>query len=181
THFYGHGLKIPIDGIEIARDEADVRVLVACDQCGYVVDLGADGQAAAPKACPRCGGTGIADTGQRFESVRLKRVFSDVRGEDAQIGDDNENRENRRFEVVTAVDFDPARCDRQWSVEQVGLGVSHYRRIPVRWFNTGRATGSPAQARIAGTDLTAEMFRVCRACGKLDRDAGISTRHEHRA
>src|SRR5699024_3729167 len=61
THFYGHGLKIPIDGIEIARDEADVRVLVARDQCGYVVDLGADGQAAAPKACPRCGGTGIAD------------------------------------------------------------------------------------------------------------------------
>lgn len=179
THFYGHGLKIPIDGIEIARDEADVRTLAACDQCGYVADLGQDDRA--PKTCPRCGGTGIADTGQRFESVRLKRVFSDVRGEDAQISDDNENRENRRFEVVTAVDFDPGRCDRQWSVEKVGLGVTHYRRIPVRWFNTGRATGSPAQTRIAGTDLTAEMFRICRACGKLDKAAGVSTPREHRA
>lgn len=176
--FYGHGLKIPIDGIEIARDEADVRTLAACDQCGYVADLGQD---AAPKSCPRCGGTGIADTGQRFDSVRLKRVFSDVRGEDAQISDDNENRENRRFEVVTAVDFDPTRCDRQWSVETIGLGVTHYRRIPVRWFNTGRVTGSPAQTRIASTDLTAEMFRICKACGKLDKAAGVSTPHEHRA
>lgn len=178
THFYGHGLKIPIDGVEIARDEADVRTLAACDQCGYVADLG---QAPAPTTCPRCGGTGIADTGQRFDSVRLKRVFSDVRGEDAQISDDNENRENRRFEVVTAVDFDPARCDRQWSVDTVGLGVSHYRRIPVRWYNTGRATGSPAQTRIAGVDLTAEMFRICKACGKLDKAAGVSSPREHRA
>ena len=33
---------------------------------------------------------------------------------------------------------------------------------------------------MAGTDVVAEMFRICRACGKLDRDAGVSSHHEHR-
>lgn len=181
THFYAHGLKIPVEGIEIARDGEDVSTLVACDQCGYVADLGTEGQEPAPKVCPRCGGTGIADTGQRFESVRLKRVFSDVRGDDAQIGDDSDERQQRRFEVVTAVDFDPSRCDRQWSVETIGLGVAHYRRLPVRWFNVGASTGAPTTARLAGVDVSGQMFRVCTACGKLDRDAGVSTPREHRA
>lgn len=181
AYFYARGLEMRVDGVEIGRDDAEVRLHAACDSCGYVCDLGPGGAKEAPRACPRCGSTGIADMGQRFEAVRLKRVFSDIRRDDARIGDDSDERRRTPFEVVTAVDFDPALCEGRWSVARVGLGVAHYRRLPVRWWNLGRVTGAPTINRIAGRDVTAQKFRICEACGKLDKDAGSSSPSEHRA
>ncbi|WP_446664145.1 DEAD/DEAH box helicase [Flexivirga sp. B27] len=180
THFYAHGLEMRVDGIEMGRDRTDVVHHLVCNTCGYLTTL-ASPQQAAPGACPRCGSDGMADTGQRFDAVRLKRVFSEIRRDDATIDDHDDLRRSTRFEVLTAVDFDPARLAGQWSVEQVGLGVAHYRRLPVRWFNLGRVTGAPSTRTIAGRDLAAPLFRVCEVCGKLDLDSGTNSPREHRA
>lgn len=152
---------------------------VACDMCGYVTQLDSPG-AASPGVCPRCASAGIAEAGQRFEAARLTRVFSDIRRDDAAIGDDRDDRQRTRFEVVTAVDFDPAKLVDQWSVP-TGLGVTHYRRLTVRWFNVGRQVASPAIMSFAGQDVAAQQFRICEACGKLDGGSGANNPREHRA
>lgn len=180
AYFYAHRLEMRVDGVELGQDNADVLVHVACNVCGYVAQLSSPTDAS-PRRCPRCGGTGIAETGQRFEAARLVRVFSDVRRDDATIGDDTDDRRRTRFEVVTAVDFDPARLVDQWSVAATGLGVAHYRRVTVRWFNVGRQAPSSATMELAGREVTAQRFRICEACGKLDSGSGQNIKSEHRA
>ena len=180
ARFYAHGLELRVDGIEIGQDQAEIGHFAMCDQCGYLKELGAPTEAS-PRSCPRCGGVGIADTGQRFDAVRLRRVFSEVRRDDAKITDNEDSRRSQRFEVLVAVDFDPGRLAEQWSVEAVGLGVSHYRRLPVRWFNLGRSSNAPSTRVLAGKDMAAQLFRVCEVCGKLDLEAGTNSPREHRS
>ncbi|MBB2890652.1 DEAD/DEAH box helicase [Flexivirga oryzae] len=180
AHFYAHGLELRVDGIEIGQDQAEVAHYALCDECGHLKEFEAATDPS-PTSCPRCGSTGIADTGQRFDAVRLKRVFSEVRRDDAKITDNDDLRHSQRFEVLVAVDFDPARLVEQWSVEAAGLGVSHYRRLPVRWFNLGRSSNAPSTRILAGRDVAAQLFRVCEICGKLDQEAGTNSPHEHRA
>ena len=179
AYFYAHRLEMRVDGVELGQDNADVVMHVACDTCGYVAQLGSPGEAS-PRVCPRCASPGIAETGQRFEAARLTRVFSDIRRDDAAIGDDRDDRQRTRFEVVTAVDFDPAKLVDQWSV-QTGLGVAHYRRLTVRWFNVGRQVSSPATMLFAGQEVTGQQFLICEACGKLDGGSGANHPREHRA
>ncbi|MCA0435697.1 MAG: DEAD/DEAH box helicase [Actinobacteria bacterium] len=180
AYFYARRLQLRVDGAELGQDQGDVHTLAACDTCGYVARLDSP-TAASPHSCPRCGGTGIAETGQRFEAARLQRVFSDVRRDDAVIGDNSDERRRTMYELVAAPDFDPARKVGEWSVESVGMGVAHYRRMTVRWLNVGRDAASPHLTRMAGQDVTARMFRLCEACGKLDIGSGANSAQEHRA
>ena len=161
AYFYAHRLEMRVDGVELGQDDPDVLVHVACDLCGYVAQLDSPDDPS-PRICPRCGSAGIAETEQRFEAAQLSRVFSDIRRDDATIDDNTDDRKRTRFEVVPAVDFDPSRLVGQWSVESVGLGVAHYRRLLVRWFNTGRQGTSPATMQLAGQDVAARLFRSAR-------------------
>lgn len=178
--FYARRLEMRVDGVELGQDLAELSIHVACDTCGYVARLASPTEAS-PRTCPRCGSAGIAETGQRFEAARLERVFSDIRRDDATIGDDTDERRRTRFEVVVAPDFDPARRVDQWVVDGVGLGVAHYRRMTVRWFNVGRDVPSPETMLFAGRGVTAQQFRLCEACGKLDGGSGRNEAREHRA
>ncbi|GAA3691131.1 hypothetical protein GCM10022376_33570 [Yimella lutea] len=178
TSLYAHGLEMRVDGIEVSQDQTEIATHVLCNTCGHHATV--TPTSPSPGSCPQCGSAGIADTGQPFEAVRLRRVFSEIRRYDAKISDNSDERHSTRFEVLTAVDFDPARLVGQWSVEQVGLGVPHYRRLPVRWFNLGRSTNAPSTRMLAGRELAAPLFRVCAACGKLDGAAGTNSPREHR-
>ncbi|WP_168582616.1 DEAD/DEAH box helicase [Gephyromycinifex aptenodytis] len=180
AYFYAHRLEMRVDGVDLGQDNAEVVTHAACDQCGFVAQLSSPDEPS-PRACPRCGSRGISETGQRFAAARLRRVFADVNRDDAAIGDDADDRRRTPFEIIPAVDFDPARLTEHWSVEAAGLGVAHYRRITVRWFNTGRLVASPQTMQIAGREAIAQLFRLCEACGKLDRGSGINVAREHRA
>lgn len=180
AHFYAHGLDMQVQGVELGRDDTDLRHQALCDRCGYVHEL-AGPTSPSPTTCTRCGSTGIADTGQRLDVLRLSRVFSDLSRDDARIDDSAEDRHRTRFEVLTAVDFDPARREGTWSVPGTGFGVAHYRRLTIRWINLGLDSPMPARHVLAGREAKALGFRVCEACGKLDSDAGRSSAREHRA
>lgn len=180
AYFYARRFEMRVDGVELGQDNADVQTHIACDTCGFVAVLASPGDAG-PRICPRCGSAGIAETGQRFDAAKLVRVFSDIRRDDALIGDNSDERRRTRFEIVLSPDFDPARRVGQWSVESVGLGVAHYRRMTVRWFNVGREVPSPHTVQMAGRDVTAHGFLICEACGKLDSGSGANDPREHRA
>lgn len=180
AHFYAHRLEMRVDGAELGQENADVQTHVACDTCGYV-DVLDSPTAPSPRACPRCGSQGIVEAGQRFEAARLTRVYSDVRRDDALIGDDSDERTRTRYEIVPAVDFDPTRLVDQWSVEAAALGVAHYRRLTVRWFNVGRDGRHADTMEFAGRPVAAQLFRLCEACGHLDSGSGVNKPQEHRA
>ena len=176
--FYARRLQMRVDGIEIGGQDAEIRTWVACPTCGYAVDLGVTGTGS-PHVCPRCGDADIHDVGNRFDAVRMRRVFSDTRRDDAAITDSDDQRQRTTYEIVPAVDFDPARRERIWTLPASGFGVASYRGLELRWFNVGRDLGRATRS-MAGRQVIAAGFRICDTCGKLDRHGGANTRREHR-
>lgn len=179
ARFYARGWEITIDAVDLGVDQVAIRPWVFCPACGYAVDVAVDGVERPVPSCPRCGSTGIADTGQRVDVVALTHVTAEVRRDEVMISDRRDQRDNRVFQVVTAADVDPAQIARRWFVQDVGLGCTYVRAMDLRWINIGNP-GHGSNRTIAGEEYSGALFRLCSGCGKLDTDAGRNLPHEHR-
>ncbi|KQO65174.1 DEAD/DEAH box helicase [Curtobacterium sp. Leaf261] len=178
SRFYAQGLEIDIDAVDLGQDGERIHTTVFCPACGFAADI--DGEHPAPSVCPRCGTTAIADTNQRYSTVEMEQVSAEVRRDESTINDADDDRTRTRFTLQLAADIDPASILEPWFVDEVGLGVKYSRSMTIRWLNLGKAS-SGGNRVIAGSEHAAPLFRLCRACGKLDRDAGKNTANEHRA
>lgn len=178
--FYANGFEIEIDAVDLGLESEDVHEWACCARCGYVEDLSQDAGTKPPSVCPRCGSKTIGDAGQRLPVVELKNVSSVLRREEATIGDSRDERARQSYAVVTAADVNPAEINSRWFVDGLGLGVTHVRRLQMRWLNMGTAMSSGSSRLIAGFDVESSLFRVCRECGKLDRSSRSNRPAEHR-
>jgi ATP-dependent helicase YprA (DUF1998 family) len=179
--FYGRGLEIEIDSVDLGVEGADVRPWAFCPACGYAVDRAAGGSPVTVRACPRCGDTGIADARQHLDAVELTKVSAEIRRDEAAITDRRDERHRERFTIFIAADVDPAHVARRWFVDGYDFGATYLRRMDIRWVNAGRVSGYGALAAIAGQQRPATFFRVCSGCGKLDKSTRTNRSDEHRA
>ncbi|NHB86088.1 hypothetical protein G7085_20395 [Tessaracoccus sp. HDW20] len=131
-----------------------------------------------PTTCLRCGKSGINDVGQRFETIELTRVSAFVRRDESRIDDSNDERVRAGFAIVTAADVDPQTVQHRWYTTGGWGGVPQ---------GHGRALVQPRPRRhtageitIAGNRLAGPRFRICEACGHLDRTGLANKRDEHR-
>ncbi|UXN24516.1 DEAD/DEAH box helicase [Curtobacterium flaccumfaciens] len=176
AHFYAQGLDVTIDAVDLGTDGERVRTMAFCPECGFARDLD---QGPIP-TCPRCSSTAIADVDQRLRVVEIEHVSAEIRRDESSISDANEERERVRFTVQLAADLDDADVSAQWYVEEVGFGCKFARSMTLRWVNLGRA-GLGASRFVAGSEHAAPLFRVCKGCGKLDREGDTNNAWEHRA
>ncbi|MFG1918250.1 DEAD/DEAH box helicase [Micromonospora sp. NPDC048898] len=177
--FYARGWEIEIDAIDLGLDGASVRTWALCPACGFAVDVVESGREVPVASCPRCGSTGIDDTGQRLDVVELTRVSAEVRRDEVAISDRKDERGHVAFQVVAAADVDPAAVARRWFVEGTGLGCTYLRVVDLRWINMG-PPGHGTTRTISGAERQGTLFRVCSGCGKKDTDTGRNRPHEHR-
>ena len=177
--FYARGYEIAIDALDLGMEGESIRPWVFCPACGYAHDAEAAGVEVGLTSCPRCGSTGIADTGQRIDVVALTHVSAEVRRDEAMITDRSDQRDSAQFQVFTAVDVDRGAVVRQWFVGGSGFGVTYLRSVDIRWINAG-LPGRGGARMIGGDERSASLFRVCAGCGKLDTAPGKNMPHEHR-
>ncbi|GAA4693931.1 DEAD/DEAH box helicase [Phytohabitans rumicis] len=177
--FYAHGWEIEVDAIDLGLDGASVRTWTLCPACGYAADVMESGQELPVPSCPRCGSSGIHDTGQRIDLVELTRVSAEVRRDEVAISDRKDDRGSASFQIAAVADVDPAHVVRRWFVEDTGLGCTYLRVVDLRWINLGQP-GHGATRTIAGSERQGTLFRVCSGCGKKDTDTGRNRPHEHR-
>lgn len=175
AHFYAQGLDVTIDAVDLGTDGERVRTMAFCPECGFARDL----DEGAIATCPRCSSTAIADVDQRLRVVEIEHVSAEVRRDESSISDANEERDRTRFTVQLAADLDDADVSAQWYVDEVGFGCKFARSMTLRWVNLGRA-GLGATRSIAGSEHAAPLFRVCKGCGKLDREGDTNNAWEHR-
>ncbi|PWU54785.1 heavy metal resistance protein CzcA [Micromonospora sp. S4605] len=177
--FYARGWEIEIDAVDLGLDGASIRTWAFCPHCGYAVDIAESGREVPVSSCPRCGSTGIGDTGQRLDVVELTRVSAEVRRDEVTISDRKDERGRVAFHVVPTADIDPAHITRRWFAESTGLGCTYLRTVDLRWLNMG-PSGHGATRTIAGGERQGTLFRVCAGCGKKDTESGRNRPHEHR-
>ena len=179
--FYARGLEILIDAVDLGPDDSSIRTMAYCQTCGFAADLSAPGPGGdAPSMCPRCGGAGLSGMEHRLDVVELSRVSSQVRRDEAAIGDRSDERTRERYTISVCADIHPENVVKRWYVNDYDFGTKYLRQLVVRWVNVGRAGHGPSRV-IAGDQVQAPLFRVCEGCGVLDRAAGTNRPEEHRA
>ena len=178
--FYAKGLQIEVDAIDLGTDADGIRVFAFCPDCGYAVDTEETGKPQLMPACPRCGSTGLQDTGQRVPVVELKRASAAIRRDESLIDDRHDDRNRTPFTIVAAADLDPAFITHPWYVAGYDFGAAYLTRVTIRWLNLGKRATTASPFAISGSIVPASRFRVCQSCGHLDNAAGSNSMDEHR-
>ncbi|MFL0577285.1 DEAD/DEAH box helicase [Brevibacterium luteolum] len=178
--YYGSGLQIRIDALDLGVQNEDIHTIAFCPECGYVHTSHDDVHGTeAPTTCPRCGARGISDRGQRIQAVRFRRAMAMVNRDEAGISDREDDRARRMFSLVRTADIDPAQISEQWFTDGYDFGVTYLRQVTITTVNLGTQRRARS-LQIAGAQRTASLFTVCAACGVLDRTLGSNSRKDHR-
>ncbi|MFE0245358.1 DEAD/DEAH box helicase [[Kitasatospora] papulosa] len=163
--FYVNGYKHVVRALDIGSPERRAwSVWRLCPACGYVRTENAQADAS---PCPRCGGREIADAGCVQRVLEPKRVMSRDKRDDARVRDDKDERDSKRYAVLTTVDIDPVHlATGSWRHDTAVFGVDFTRQAVVRTLNLGldRQDGS-STVPLAGADVRINPFYVCTSCG----------------
>ncbi|MGW7356320.1 DEAD/DEAH box helicase [Streptomyces sp. NPDC054802] len=168
--FYVNGYRHQVRALDIGSpDRRAYQIWRLCPACGYVRTEDAQHDAS---ACPRCGGREIADAGCVQYVLEPRRVVARDKRDDARVRDDKDERDRRRYAMLTTVDIDPVHlATGSWRHETATFGVDFSRRAKVRTLNLGvdRQDGS-STVPLAGDDVRVNPFYVCTSCGGATAD-----------
>ncbi|MER5182658.1 DEAD/DEAH box helicase [Streptomyces sp. NPDC002896] len=169
--FYVNGYRHVVRALDIGSPERRAwAVWRLCPACGYVRTQGDVRNDTSP--CPRCGSREIADAGCVQYVLEPKRVMSRDKRDDARVRDDRDERDRRRYAVLTTVDIDPAHLAAgSWRHDTAVFGADFTRKAVIRTLNLGvdRQDGS-STVPLAGDDVRLNPFYVCTSCGGATAD-----------
>jgi hypothetical protein len=169
--FYVNGYRHVVRALDIGSPERRAwSVWRLCPACGYARTHGDPKNDTSP--CPRCGSREIADAGCVHHVLEPRRVMSRDKRDDARVRDDRDERDRRRYAVLTTVDVDPAHLAAgSWRHDTAVFGADFTRRAVVRTLNLGidRQDGS-STVPLAGDDVRLNPFYVCTSCGGATAD-----------
>ncbi|WP_406167597.1 DEAD/DEAH box helicase [Streptomyces sp. NBC_00996] len=163
--FYVNGYRHVVRALDIGSpDRRAWSVWRLCPACGYTRTENAKTDTS---PCPRCGGREIADAGCVQYVMEPRRVIARDKRDDARVRDDKDERDRRRYSMLTTVDIDPVHlASGSWRHDTAIFGVDFTRRAVIRTLNLGldRQDGS-STVPIAGDDVRLNPFYVCTSCG----------------
>lgn len=163
--FYTHQRRLVIDALEVGSStEPLYQWWRLCPECAYGAPEATQRSWA---ACPRCRHTGIADSGARHQLLELRRVFTSDSEERTRVLDETDERERRRYQLLTTVDVDPDAVERAWQHTTMTFGMEYDRVATIRSVNFGPAGRYGEQTQVAGQQLEPPRFRTCRFCGAV--------------
>nr|WP_313896660.1 helicase-related protein [Streptomyces sp. GC420] len=151
--FYVNGYRHVVRALDIGSPERRAwEVWRLCPACGYARTHGDPKNDTSP--CPGCGSREIADAGCVHHVLRPRRVLSRDKRDDARVRDDRDERDRRRYAVLTTVDIDPAHLAAgSWRHDTAVFGgFSQSGRIAKGWrgAQAGRSRGAAAAHRPSG-------------------------------
>lgn len=169
--FYVNGYRHVVRALDIGSPERPAwAVWRLCPACGYARTHGDPEHDTSP--CPRCGSREIADSGCVHRVLAPRRVMSRDKRDDARVRDDRDERDHKRYSVLTTVDIDPAHLAAgSWRHRTAVFGADFTRKAVIRTLNLGvdRQDGS-STVPLAGDDIRLNPFFVCTSCGGATAD-----------
>ncbi|MEU9914754.1 DEAD/DEAH box helicase [Streptomyces sp. NPDC051001] len=170
--FYVNGYRHVVRALDVGSPERRAwSVWRLCPACGYVRTEEQNAEHNTDP-CPRCRGREIADAGCVQRVLRPRRVLSRDKRDDARVRDDRDERDRKRYAVLTTVDIDPDRLAAgSWRHDTAVFGVDFTRHATIRTLNLGldREDGS-STVPLAGQDVRLNPFYVCTECGGATAD-----------
>ncbi|MFI9106658.1 DEAD/DEAH box helicase [Streptomyces fildesensis] len=171
NHFYIQGYKHHITGLDIGSAGRPTWLWWRiCPDCGHVRGHRAQQD---HSACPRCGSPAIGDIGCLHKVLVPRRVFARDKRDDARVRDDTDEREQRHYTTVPAIDIPADSLVEAWRHKEATFGWEFSRQAVIRHINVGASrVDAQAEDAFAGRSVRLNPFWVCEACGYADADGG---------
>ena len=180
--FYAGGHRHKVDALEVgSADQPLYETWRLCPECGYgTVEV----TGVTIAACPRCGSTGLADTGTRHVMLRLRTARSAESEENARVYDESDERQREYYDLLATVDADPSFVSGAWQLADRAFGAEFARRTHIRTINLGFSDRAGERIPIAGAERHVTRFKVCAHCGAAsdasdDKDGSRTERLHH--
>ncbi|MEC8860273.1 MAG: DEAD/DEAH box helicase [Pseudomonadota bacterium] len=172
--FYAISREMEIEQIDLqlSRPE-DWRF---CNRCQHTERVDPEDR---HSACPKCGSAQWADSKQRHTVLKLRQVYATVDDRSSRISDEAEQREPVFFNRQTLVDIPDQNSIAGFRLksDELPFGFEFLRRAVFREVNFGQRGGESNVFSVAGDDCARQGFRICRHCGKVQKN--FYRRHEH--
>ena len=180
NHFYAVGRAVQIDQVDLSAGDASPQTWRLCNKCHFMENIDVSGDRHA--ACPRCGSSQWADTGQCQSLLKLRQVYATADDRASRIGDDSDQRTPRFYNQQMLVDIDSSRTGPAWHIkdEHLPFGFEYVPQATLREVNFGEQRGQEREITVAGELSSRPGFQVCRHCGKVrSPDPRQQRRFEH--
>ncbi|CCQ63921.1 DEAD/DEAH box helicase [Crocosphaera watsonii] len=166
--FYAEGKRVSIDQIDLNLSKIEEWRL--CRNCSYAVPT--LHPTAKQSTCPRCNDPMWSDEGRKRKMVRLRQVMATTNARESRIVDDRDERSPAFFTRQLLVDFEPSCCESSYLIEEetFPFGFEFLSRVTFRDINFGESSLQAESFEVAGESRARAGFRICRSCGKVQRD-----------
>ena len=179
--FYADGREVRINRLEIGKD--DMVSWRFCQRCAHVAHTGEDTADASRDTCPNCADPMWSDEGSLHRVVELKTAVAFTSEEKAVIRD-ADDRQQEQYERSLVPRYRSDHILTSWAStgEETSTPFGYEFIAPCDFtdFNFGKRADAPTGPMVAGEQLKAVQFRLCRFCGHVqDRPRGDDDAGKH--
>ena len=163
--FYAGGHKLTIDQVDINTAKAEPWRL--CPNCSHAA---IENSSAPAGTCPKCGNSGWADAGQVRSMFKVQMVYSNMKEEESQIGDESDDRATIFYdkELLVEVDDDKDVIHAyQMDNDEFSFGYEFLQKANMREINFGEQSITGDKLFVAGREGVRKGFTICKYCGKI--------------
>ncbi|WP_302769899.1 MULTISPECIES: DEAD/DEAH box helicase [Roseburia] len=163
--FYAGGHKLTIDQIDINTSKAEPWRL--CPNCSHAA---IENSSTPVQTCPKCGNAGWADAGQVRPMFKVQMVYSNMKEEESQIGDESDDRATVFYDKELLVEVDDDRDvihAYQMDNDGFSFGYEFVHKATMREINFGEQAISGEKLSVAGHEGIRKGFTICKYCGKI--------------
>ena len=163
--FYAGGHKLTIDQVDINTAKAEPWRL--CPNCSHAA---IEDSSTPVSVCPKCGNPGWADSGQVRSMFKVQMVYSNMKEEESQIGDDSEDRATMFYDKELLVEVDEDKDVIQafeMDNKEFKWGYEFLQKATMREINFGEQSITGDKLLVAGHEGVRKGFTICKYCGKI--------------
>ncbi len=163
--FYAGGHKLTIDQVDINTAKAEPWRL--CPNCSHA---SIEDSSTPVQVCPKCGNPGWADAGQVRSMFKVQMVYSNMKEEDSQIGDESEDRATMFYDKELLVEVDDDKDVIQayeMDNKDFKWGYEFLQKATMREINFGEQSITGDKLLVAGHEGVRKGFTICKYCGKI--------------
>lgn len=170
NNFYVEGRRLTIDEVNLRLSKLEIWRF--CNNCSYVA-LDSPGNPQA--SCPKCGSVMWSDDGQKRPMLRMRQVVSTQSEQESRSHDESDDREPVFFQKNMFVVYDDDHVTEAYAIDKddVPFGFEFLRKVRLIEVNFGEKSTQGGQFHAAGKTLIDRPFRLCRACGKVEKKGTI--------
>lgn len=162
--FYANGHQMKIDRIDVNTKEVVKWRL--CPNCSHAQE---NSQISSKGACPVCGSSGWADSGQVKDMLKVQMVYSKIDSRDSVINDSSDDRTSVYYKRQLLVDVDEKDVVSAYEMDNndFQFGFDFVRKATIREINFGKEEFEGNRMTVAGEQAVRNGFKICRHCGTV--------------